>query len=120
MLIQPVVFLLLVELIRQKFSLFKESIFNFSFVWFGIFIMVISYIGATGVGFQTRHIEPAYPSIYIMPYCFIRRKEEKRYSLFSLLAVLCIFYAGITGGIYLLAPASAEISSILELTRLIK
>ena len=119
-LIQPVVLLLLVELIRRKFSLFKESIFNFSFLWFGIFIMVISYIGTTGVGFQTRHIEPLYPSIYIMLYSFLRRKEEKRYSLFVLLAALCILYAGITGGIYLLAPGYDEISSILELTGLIK
>jgi len=117
-LIQPVVVLFVLECVRRKCDVFRNRDFVFPLLWFGVVMTVVSYAGTTGYGFQTRHIEILYPSVYVMMHAFFRDVDDDRFSLFVLSAALCVLYAGITGGIYLFVPGSDEIQSMLELSGL--
>ena len=84
-------------------------------IWMGSFLLVMTLMGMRGLGYQTRYLSAAYPSMYVMLFSLRTEPDTVEVRWSWLLALLCIIYAGINGALFLVIPEADEISSVLEL-----
>ena len=84
-------------------------------IWMASFLLVMTLMGMRGLGYQTRYLSAAYPSMYVMLFCLRTEPDTVDVRWSWLLALLCIIYAGINGALFLMIPEADEISSVLEL-----
>ena len=86
-------------------------------LWFGVCLFALSYMGATGYGFQVRFLAPLVPAIYIVPYVLLARSEQPRPWL-QLAMLLGMVFAGMNGVYYVVMPRVADLTSILSRVRI--
>jgi hypothetical protein len=113
-LIQPVVIILGYLYLTRFYDLRKVE-FMIPFIWFFLYLGVFTLAGILKMGYQMRHLCPMYPSIYLMLYSHLARKE-KGMGLIFIISIMAIFYAGLGGAIYLIDPRYDEILSFMELS----
>ena len=91
----------------------KDPDSHVSLAWLSLFLIAITYISASGVGYLMRHITASVPAIYILTSVGLSCNEKKQ-PLSVMLSVLLISYSTATSCIYLLMPKVDEISSFFE------
>jgi 4-amino-4-deoxy-L-arabinose transferase-like glycosyltransferase len=92
----------------------KDQDLHISLAWLSLFLIAITYLSASGVGYLMRHISSAVPAMYILTSVGLSYKQKK-YPLSVMLSVLLISYSTATSCIYLLMPKVDEISSFFEI-----
>ena len=116
---QPLFFVLLflsiLRLVRQKkFSL------PFPFFWFLVFLLIPTWQGIAGHGFQMRYIAPLFPSLYLMIYSEGISIAETRRNFYKPFVIMLLVFAAIQATMYLFWSEYEEFFSLAELIGIIK
>jgi hypothetical protein len=83
--------------------------------WFLLFLVVPTYQGIAGYGFQMRYVAPLMTAVYASLFCHPALYERRHHPLLTSLLVAAITYAAMGGAMYLLDSRYDEFLSIPEL-----
>jgi 4-amino-4-deoxy-L-arabinose transferase-like glycosyltransferase len=112
--VQPV-FPLLVILAIVHWRRIAGARLAMPFLWMGLTLLVLSTMGARGLGFQMRHLCPMLAALYGGLYVVMPQRVDR--SPLALGILLAAFYGGATGLVNLVAQVS-DLLSISEVARL--
>ena len=84
-------------------SILKQPSARIAFLFVLCQILVLSWVGARGLGFQLRHLTLITPVIYIFLHHALPARSAER-PVLVIAFVLCVFVAAVQGLMYLLAP----------------
>ncbi len=99
--------------------LWTNAVFLVGPIWFLLYFAFLSYLGLNGTGFQMRYIAPLQPSIYVMLYAALSGTGPTR-NIFAVCTILLLFFAAITGAIYLFSWHFDEIDNFWELAHVFR
>ena len=94
-------------------GIMNDANFRNGFIWCLLYLVVITFLSATGQGFQTRYLAPMYPGVYVMWSGFIRHFHSRPRMLWTT-GALSIACSSLTGLVYLWRPVYDELISLPE------
>jgi 4-amino-4-deoxy-L-arabinose transferase-like glycosyltransferase len=117
LLLQPLALVLGVFLASHAHVLRRREVW-FPLIWLLGFLAPLTWVSATGFGFQTRHVACMYPAVYLMAFSLRGLPDESR-DRWSVFLAICVVYAAISGSMCLPHPDPDEIKSMLEVVGLV-
>jgi 4-amino-4-deoxy-L-arabinose transferase-like glycosyltransferase len=114
-LVMPLALVAVWALVRER-PLWTSRTVQIAVLWFGTIVVMLTWLGMGGYGFQMRHIAPAIGGLYVAVLVLLIDRER------PLLQMVCSFamlVGTVTGAMHLLAPQFDEIVSLARVAGLL-
>ena len=112
--------LIFIILFSLRFFRQKKIENSLPIFWFLIFLLIPTWQGIAGHGYQMRYIAPLFPSLYLMMYSEALFISEEKRRLYKPLIFMLLVFAAIQATVYLFWSEYEEFFSLAELAGIMK